>query len=114
MIVDVGRYTVRSADSPMEISQRLYGDRHKVKKLLLANPTSTFQPGEVIDVPEFTGVVLVAEEGDQFPTLFRRAFKNPAAMQSAKVEFMKWNGTTMVEEGDSVFFVDLRKKTYGY
>jgi hypothetical protein len=111
--VSVGRYTVREGDSALSIAQRVYGDRHLVRRLLDANPEG-FSPGNVIDVPGFVGTVMVAGEDEQFPTLFRRAYNNPASMHSAKVEFEKWNGTTVVNEGDQVFFVDLRAKSYGY
>jgi hypothetical protein len=112
--VDVGKYTVREGDTPSDIAHLLYGSRHKVKAILDANPGAEFAPGDVIDVPDFTGVVLVARAGEQFPSLFRRAFNNPAATQAAMVEFFKWNGTQTVSEGGEVFFVDMRRKTYGY
>ena len=111
---DVGKYTVQEGDTAQSIAHKLYGDRHKVKMILDANPTSEYEVGDIIDVPNFTGVLVVAREGEQFPSLHRRAFSNPAAAQGALAEFKKWNGVREIQRGESVFFVDIRRKTYGY
>lgn len=113
-ITTLGKYTVREGDSATTIAERILGDRSKVATILNANPEATYTPGDIINVPGFLGITVTVANDDQFPSLFRRIYKNPAQMQAAKVEFMKWNGTTMVENGDEVFFVDLRSKSYGY
>jgi hypothetical protein len=111
---DIGKYTVQTGDDASLIAAKVYGDRHQVRKVLDANPTSSYEVGDVIDIPGFTGILVTARTGEQFPSLHRRAFNNPAASAGALPEFRKWNGVKEVQPGRIVFFVDMRRKSYAY
>lgn len=108
-----GRYVVQEGDTSSRIANKLYADVRKAPTILHANPHG-WEPGDVIDVPGFTGFLLTVQPGEQFTRLYRRAFSSVNAAANAKEEFFKWNGRWAVEPGDDVFFVDLMKKSWGY
>ena len=109
-----GRYRVREGDTPSSIAERLYGDTRKAPVLLQENGYD-WEPGSIINVPNFSGFEMVARKGEQFTSLYRRAFNGTTAAGEAIDEFFKWNGGKReIQPGETVFFADSRKRSYGY
>lgn len=111
--IDYGLYRLLEGETATDVALKVYGDVHKVRRILEANP-GEWAAGDRIKVPGFTGTLVIARAGEQFPTLHRRVLNNPAATQAVKDAYFKWNGRLEVQEGDEVFFQDLRRVSYGY
>lgn len=111
--VKSGRYIVQEGDTLQSIAKKLFNDVHKAAAIAKANPEAPLEAGEVLEIPGFTGCVIVAKGGDQFPSLYRRVFTG-IPTEATRNEFFRWNGRREIQEGEEVFFVDIRRKTYGY
>lgn len=111
--VKVGRYRVHEGDNAKNIAVKLYGDVHKSSKILVANPAG-WEPGDIIDIPGFSGVEVYVGQGEQFTRLFKRSHGNAVPAKAAKESFFRWNGRQELQKGEIVFFVDLMRKSHGY
>lgn len=109
----MGQYRVQEGDTANSIAVKLYGDVHRAPEITAENGTD-WDEGDIIEIPGFTGFELIVNEGEQFTRLYARAFGNTVAAGSAKDEFFKWNGRAELHSGDTAFFVDVRRKSYGY
>jgi len=107
---DIGKYTVREGDTPASVAVDLLNDPKLAVGLVETNG-GDWVPGDTLDVPGFTGTLVVAAEGEQVGLLARKVSRGVGATPAVVSSFLLWNGGTArkVVAGDEVFFVDPRR-----
>lgn len=113
--VDQGHYRVREGDDFTKVALLVFGSRRKAVDIANANPDATMEPGSTLKIPGKPGIVAqIVSKNMQFPGLFRAIFRQSPTAGAIK-EFQRWNGGLMeFEEGELVFFPDLKPVNYGY
>lgn len=113
MRTDVGRYTVREGDNLQIISQRVYGSTRRAAEIAKAN-TLSVEPteGMILNIPGFEGVTTTVQGDEGITGLFVRVKAKQITAADIK-EFERWNGK-QTWDGQEVFLVNMRRKSYGY
>jgi len=105
--VNVGLYRLGTAETPQEVSQKVYNDVHRYPALLQANPDSDWNVGDIIRVPNKQGRTSVVEEGESTTEFIARMYKGHMGHLFLE-KYLLWNAGVLAEHlvGQEVFIPD--------